>query len=195
MNPLTKNEVHFKVIPVRVTHKGIAVSGTVEYHCLKRVYAIPSVNIIYLKSRFTGPELLTFLDELRDLMKKDAAQEKNVLNLTQHAATQDQLDAGVVEPMNKGAVQEALTFSEIPRRKTIIDNALALAYMALDSGCNKALIGGAPFLMSALEKALMAVGVEPLYSFSIRSSVEESDDNGGVKKTAVFKHAGFISAQ
>ena len=46
--------------------------------------------------------------------------------------------------------------------------------------------------MSALEKALVDYGVCPYYAFSRRESVEEVQADGSVRKTAVFRHAGFI---
>ena len=58
----------------------------------------------------------------------------------------------------------------------------------------KAMIGGAPYLMAELEKELWYRGIEPVYAFTKRESVETTDENGNVTKTAVFKHAGFVSA-
>ena len=58
----------------------------------------------------------------------------------------------------------------------------------------KAMIGGAPYLMAELEKELWHLGIEPVYAFTKRESVESVDENGNVSKTAVFKHAGFVSA-
>ena len=57
----------------------------------------------------------------------------------------------------------------------------------------KAMIGGAPYLMAELEKALWARGIEPAYSFSERKSVETEKD-GVVTKVNVFEHVGFVSA-
>lgn len=57
-----------------------------------------------------------------------------------------------------------------------------------------AMIGGAPFLMPALEKALRTKGILPVYAFSQRESVEEIMEDGTVRKTAVFKHRGFVEA-
>ena len=57
----------------------------------------------------------------------------------------------------------------------------------------KAMVGGAPYLMAELEKALWARGIEPVYSFSERKSVEAEKD-GVVTKVNVFEHVGFVSA-
>jgi len=54
------------------------------------------------------------------------------------------------------------------------------------------MIGGAPFLMSALEDALVIAGITPLYAFSVRESVEAEQADGSVRKVAVFRHLGFV---
>lgn len=58
-----------------------------------------------------------------------------------------------------------------------------------------ALVGGAPFFMSTLERHLLANGVIPLYAFSVRESKETTMDDGSVGKVSVFKHKGFISIE
>jgi hypothetical protein len=118
-----------------------------------------------------------------------------ILNLTQHAATADQLNAGVVEPADKRAVQALLTFEELPDAQDILRHAAALAEAARESGHPEAMIGGAPFFMAPLERALAKAGVSALYAFSKRESVEVQDEKTGeVRKTQVFKHAGFVVA-
>lgn len=116
----------------------------------------------------------------------------NILNLTQHAATADQADAGVVDPDNKAAVQAALTFDAIPSAEEMAQRAEFLAAVAVDSGCKRAMIGGAPFFMSTLERALISSGITPVYAFSTRESVEQDDGTGVIRKTNVFRHAGFV---
>lgn len=120
--------------------------------------------------------------------------EEAILNLTQHAATAEQTEAGVVEPENKAAVQSALTFDAIPTASEMVERAAFLSRVAIDSGCKKAMIGGAPFFMAPLERALIAVGITPVYAFSVRDSKEEPDGNGGVRKVNVFRHVGFVEA-
>lgn len=116
-----------------------------------------------------------------------------IINLTQHPATTEQVVAGVVEPDDKALIQEWLTFDQLPSADDIVSSASVLADAALKSGCKKAMIGGAPFLMSALEHALQCVGITPFYAFSVRDSVEEPDGTGGVRKTNVFRHVGFVA--
>lgn len=46
-----------------------------------------------------------------------------IVNLTQHFPTQEQLDAGVFNPEDWGAVKELLTFNSIPTRREILRRA------------------------------------------------------------------------
>jgi hypothetical protein len=109
------------------------------------------------------------------------------INLTQHNATTEQ---GCTEPQPKKTVQELLTFDVLPNRKEIQHRAINLAIIAKSHGATEAMIGGAPFLMPALEQALIARGIQPLYAFSRREVVEEE----GGKKTVIFRHIGFVPA-
>jgi hypothetical protein len=117
-----------------------------------------------------------------------------ILNLTQHVATPDQVAAGVIEPANKEQVVNLLTFDTLPSPLETWNRAKALAQIAKESGASAAMIGGAPYFMSALEAALTdyRIGVDPLYSFSIRESQEVVQPDGTVRKVSVFKHAGFV---
>jgi membrane carboxypeptidase/penicillin-binding protein len=117
---------------------------------------------------------------------------EQVINLTQHSAAVEQTESGVVEPQKKAAVQAALTFDAIPSAEEMAQRAEFLAAIAKESGCVKAMIGGAPFFMSALERALKAHGIAPIYAFSQRESVETIKEDGSVIKTNVFKHVGFV---
>lgn len=116
-----------------------------------------------------------------------------MLNLTQHAATAEQLAAGVVEPADKKQVQELLTFNELPSAGDIAQRAEALAQLAKAAGAKVAMVGGAPFFMAPLEKSLRAVGIKSAYAFSKRESVDEKQPDGSVKKTQTFRHAGFVT--
>lgn len=117
-----------------------------------------------------------------------------IINLTQHKATDEQLAAGVVEPVPelKAKIAEALTFDDVQTQVEIGLAAEALAWLADESGEAVAMIGGAPFLMSALEEALTEIGIRPLYAFSRRESVEQVQADGSVRKVAVFKHVSFV---
>lgn len=117
-----------------------------------------------------------------------------IVNLTQHAATAEQKAAGVVEPADKALVQALITFDELPSAGEIRRRADELAQLAKAAGVEVAMIGGAPFFMAPLEKSLRAAGVKPVYAFSKRESVDEKQADGSVKKTQVFRHAGFVPA-
>lgn len=118
----------------------------------------------------------------------------SIFNLTQHAATAEQISAGVVEPADKPAVSKLLTFDAVPDGAELARRADALAAMAAAVGAPAAMIGGAPYFMAPLERALRAAGVKPVYSFSTRESVEQSQPDGSVRKVAVFRHTGWVEA-
>jgi hypothetical protein len=119
-----------------------------------------------------------------------------ILNLTQHAATPEQIAAGVVDPPDdlRQRIRELLTFDEVPTPGEIEERATRLARIAADSGYvfETAMIGGAPWLMPALERALVTRGIAPVYAFSAREVVEEQVPDGSVRKVAVFRHRGFV---
>lgn len=127
-----------------------------------------------------------------------------ILNLTQHAATSEQVAAGVVDldADRKAYVSELLTFVGLPTMAEVLDRAQTLAAFAHVVGEDMAaegeevcaMIGGAPFLMAALEAELKSSGIKPCYAFSERVS-EEKEVDGKVIKTNVFKHVGFVWAE
>lgn len=118
--------------------------------------------------------------------------ERKIINLTQHTATPDQRISGVVDHPEREKLQKLLTFDEIPSPEEITDRAEKIAKMA--SGYREAMIGGAPFLMSALEWELFKVTCVPLYAFSKRVVNEVVDNNGNVQKVSEFRHRGFVEA-
>ncbi len=122
-----------------------------------------------------------------------------ILNLTQHASTPEQ---GVTDLGGDLLVtlRKALTFESIPTSSDVEDRALIIAELAqqaindLDHVAVSAMIGGAPYLMAPLERALRNVGIEPVYAFAVRESVEQTMPDGSVKKVAIFRHGGFVPA-
>ena len=139
-----------------------------------------------------------------------------ILNLTQHPATPEQVAAGVFNAEDD-RIKNALTFNTLPTPQEIETKALTLATLAQHHlywhiiGKNEHLspnedddtvlammvdmevmIGGAPYLMPQLEKALRVANLTPVYAFSKRESVEVILDNGDVRKTNIFKHLGFV---
>ena len=117
--------------------------------------------------------------------------EKKIVNLTQHPSSAEQKEAGVFDLPKDSVLFDALTFNELPSKEAIETRAKLIAGIALTNDATHAMIGGAPYLMSALETALKSRGVQPLYAFSERVSVEK-EVNGEVVKTSVFKHLGFV---
>lgn len=118
-----------------------------------------------------------------------------IINLTQHAATAEQIAAGVFEPRPdcKARIIELLNFSSIPTMEEIFLRAEELADLA--QGADAAMIGGAPYLMAQLHQSLESADVLPLYAFSIRESVEETQPDGSVRKVNVFRHAGWVGME
>ena len=137
-----------------------------------------------------------------------------IINLTQHPATEDQIEAGVrdLEGEALATLKQALTFDVIPSPEEILFRAERIAwlvvkqvmapeqywgkqdpYQSIYEAGIAAMIGGAPYLMPPLERALKEVGVEPLYAFSTRESVEEVQPDGSVRKVAIFRHTGWIT--
>ena len=121
-----------------------------------------------------------------------------IINLTQHNATPEQLTAGVVDvPAElKADLSALLTFTTLPAKEELSEVAMKVAAMAAictqGTDAPAAMIGGAPFLMSALEVALRHHGIRPLYAFSERASEEVQQADGTVRKVNYFKHKGFV---
>ncbi len=117
-----------------------------------------------------------------------------VINLTQHAASQDQISSGVKDLTGNqlAGLKTALTFEDLPTPDEVWQRAEFIADLAKTTGENAAMIGGAPYLMAALESTLRAVGITPLYAFSKRESKEVIHSDGSVRKVNVFRHIGFI---
>ena len=117
-----------------------------------------------------------------------------IINLTQHQATDEQVAAGVVDldGAARGQLTRLLTFDRAPDPTEIRARARAIADLAVDAGADAAMIGGAPYLMPALEIALADRGIVPLYAYTRRESVERREPDGAVRKVAVFRHQGWV---
>lgn len=125
-----------------------------------------------------------------------------IINLTQHVATPAQQEAGVIDlpEEERAELRELLTFGDLPTQEQIAERAAALADLAAMAGDgavvglgDAAMIGGAPYLMAPLERALRARGVTPLYAFSRRESAETTLPDGSIRKVQVFVHLGFVA--
>ena len=119
-----------------------------------------------------------------------------IVNLTQHPATPEQVEAGVFDL--KGAdlawLKNLLNFDAPPSEFDLANDAISIAAIADRTGARTAMLGGAPFLMAPLESKLIEFGLDPVYAFSRRESVETVREDGTVVKTAIFKHVGFVPA-
>ena len=116
-----------------------------------------------------------------------------ILNFTQHAATAEQVAAGVIDLMQHdlASLKALLNFVGLPTADEIYERAYAIAALAENLFAESVMIGGAPFLMPVLQKALQMRGITVLYAFSERVSIEKIVD-GVVVKTNEFKHIGFV---
>ena len=116
-----------------------------------------------------------------------------ILNFTQHAATAEQVAAGVIDLMQHdlASLKELLTFTSLPTSDDVYERAYAIAELAQNMLAERVMIGGAPFLMPVLQMALQKRGITVLYAFSERVSVEKEIE-GKVIKTNEFKHSGFV---
>ena len=117
----------------------------------------------------------------------------NILNLTQHVASEAQIEAGVYNPNSdfKAELTKLLTFKWGSTSKYgILSAAIEITQMANQQYHPEAvMIGGAPYLMGPLAKTLSEAGIRPLFAFSER--VSEEDPETGMK-VSVFKHLGFV---
>ena len=120
-----------------------------------------------------------------------------ILNLTQHKATREQIEAGVIDlsDSDRASLSKALTFDECPDESILVARAESIAMMAKGIGASSAMIGGAPYFMRPLENALWRYGIRPLYAFSRRESIETTRPDGTVEKTAIFRHVGFVGME
>ena len=118
-----------------------------------------------------------------------------IINLTQHAASAEQINQGVVQLSFDlhMRLSELLTFETLPSQEEINSRVEGIKNILIETGIKvkfDAMIGGAPYLMGPLAKMLIDdFKAVPLYAFTQRVSVE--DPVTGVK-TGVFKHMGFV---
>lgn len=118
-----------------------------------------------------------------------------IFNLTQHAATTEQVVEGVVDPSptERAKIVALLTFRSIPTPEEILTRAKILADL-VPPGYGAVMIGGAGFLMSSLETAVRMTGRFPRHAFSERVSTETTDPvTGSVVKTSNFRHIGMVA--
>ena len=119
---------------------------------------------------------------------------RKILNLTQHEASAEQKEAGVVEPISeiKKRIKFFLTFSSLESVKDMELRAEMLARICNDLGFEYAMVGGAGYFTPSLVSALLWHGITPLFAFTKRESKEEKMEDGAIRKVSVFHHEGFV---
>ena len=125
---------------------------------------------------------------------------KIILNVTQHPATKEQEENGVIDAPRKyqEELKSLLTFAEIPSQVDLQVRASKLQIMILkieqdqDLKFDAVMIGGAPFFMHTLHKSL-SKNWKVVYAFSQRTTITEKSEDGSVTKVNVFKHVGFVT--
>lgn len=122
----------------------------------------------------------------------------NIINLTQHAATEDQLVAGVIDLQGdlKAALVAAITFPPVYDHAELVSRAKRVVGVVRDSqiDAGHVMIGGMPSFMPVLQEVLQMSGYHVGYACTDRVSVDVPDGNGGIRKTSVFKHVGMYWA-
>ena len=124
-----------------------------------------------------------------------------ILNLTQHNATADQINAGINDiPVDfQNTLKGLLTFPTQYTRDDLEYRALQIHELVRDfCGTSKevlegVMIGGMPSFMPVLESVLISKGIKVGYACTERKSVDKKVD-GKIIKTAVFVHAGMYWA-
>lgn len=119
----------------------------------------------------------------------------SILNLTQHLATQQQQAEGVKDmlPQHREQLVKLLTFNELPTHDEIFNRATELVILASKYSCEYVMLGGAPYLMAPLERAIaIDMGKSSVFAFSKRVSKEITNSVGEVIKTNTFVHEGFV---
>lgn len=120
----------------------------------------------------------------------------SIINLTQHKSTPEQQAAGVVDFDGEmlDELVECLTFDELPGEWDIRSRVTGLITLLECFDTQQVMIGGAPWLMAPLTQRLIEEGYVPLFAFSVRESIEQTMPDGSVRKTAIFRHKGFVTA-
>ena len=130
-----------------------------------------------------------------------------ILNLTQHNATADQINAGINDlPVDdfQTALKGLLTFPTQYTRADLEYRALQIHELIRDMcgehfgappkhALDGVMIGGMPSFMPVLEATLVSKGIRVGYACTERQSIDKEID-GKVVKTAIFVHAGMYWA-
>lgn len=120
-----------------------------------------------------------------------------IYNLTQHELTEEQKKDGIIElpAALSERVRSLLTFETLPTRAEIEERAQQLAELAAGEGAEGAMLGGVPFLMSALQNALQQRSIRTFFAFSRRRCTEVHTADGNVEKRCLFCYEGLVETQ
>lgn len=120
----------------------------------------------------------------------------NVVNLTQHLSTPEQIKDGVFDLPEglREKLVKALTFSAQYCREDLEAAAQEVVSIVKEIDCFRTMVGGMPSFMPVLEAALVKEGCAVGYARSERVSEDHVQPDGSVKKIAVFKHVGMYWA-
>lgn len=122
-----------------------------------------------------------------------------IWNLTLHPASPEQREAGVIDLPEPAlsAARALLNFEELPSPGLLAHRATVIAAVVRNAAKEGdwVMIGGAPFFMAPLEKALLDDGLWPVYAFSRREVLSETQQDGTVIKKNIFRHLGFIEVE
>jgi hypothetical protein len=115
-----------------------------------------------------------------------------IFNLTQHPASKEQKEAGVVElsGWHEGA-KSVLNFNMATPRKEKVARAKAVVGLVKAAGAKAVMIGGKASFVAILSEELAKAGILPLEAFTRRDVEEVEQGDGSVKKVAVFRHEGW----
>ena len=129
-----------------------------------------------------------------------------ILNLTQHNATDDQINAGINDlPVDfQTTLKGLLAFPTQYTRADLEYRALQIHELIRDMcgehfgappkhALDGVMIGGMPSFMPVLEATLVSKGIRVGYACTERQSIDKEID-GKVVKTAIFVHAGMYWA-
>jgi hypothetical protein len=122
---------------------------------------------------------------------------ERIWNCTQHTATPEQREQGVVDLSDelRNQLTELLTFEELPTSEELRMRSIAVLGTIMAAGAtpgDRVMLGGAPFFMEELTHTARELGLVPVFAFSRRESVERVLPDGTVQKTAIFRHLGFV---
>lgn len=173
---------------VTALSKALRSEGLEPQHAFSERVSIDSVenNTVIKKNVFKHKGFISLNPDY------EISPKKKILNLTQHEATEQQKEDGVIEPENKKEIQELLTFNTLPTSDEVYKRACKLAAKVIENDCDAAMIGGASYLMEILPVIMEKYNLSPLFAFSERQVQETVKEDGSVEKTNIFVHKGFV---